>query len=86
LRRLAARNSSSGGDALARRYVYPGCHPGPPYSTCPAPELPVTDAALEQCLSLPTGTAVSVEDIAMVDQIVRLAVSDPAEVRRHLVG
>jgi dTDP-4-amino-4,6-dideoxygalactose transaminase len=71
-------------NVLARRYFYPGCHRVPPYSERPAPQLPVTDAALERCLSLPTGTAVSPEDIAKIGRIVRLAVSSPAEIRRHL--
>lgn len=68
---------------LARRYFYPGCHRVPPYSERPLPELPVTDAALERCLSLPTGTAVAAEDVAAIGRIVRLAVASAPAVRRH---
>jgi dTDP-4-amino-4,6-dideoxygalactose transaminase len=69
-------------NVLARRYFYPGCHRVPPYSAGPVPVLPVTDAALERCLSLPTGTAVAAEDAAGIGRIVRLAVSSAAAVRR----
>jgi dTDP-4-amino-4,6-dideoxygalactose transaminase len=71
-------------NVLARRYFYPGCHRVAPYCEGPVPELPVTDAALERCLSLPTGTAVDPKDIATIGQIIGLAVSSPAEVGRHL--
>jgi dTDP-4-amino-4,6-dideoxyglucose len=71
-------------NVLARRYFYPGCHRVPPYSATPAPELPVTDAALERCLSLPTGTAVSPGDIEGIGRILGLAVSSPGEIKRHL--
>jgi dTDP-4-amino-4,6-dideoxy-D-glucose transaminase len=73
-------------NVLARRYFYPGCHRVPPYCERPVPELAITDAALERCLSLPTGTAVGAEDVAGIGGIVRLAVSSAAEVRRHLGG
>jgi dTDP-4-amino-4,6-dideoxygalactose transaminase len=73
-------------NVLARRYFYPGCHRVPPYSARPVPQLPVTDAALERCLSLPTGTAVGAEDIAAIGRIVRLAVSSAPEVGRHIGG
>jgi dTDP-4-amino-4,6-dideoxy-D-glucose transaminase len=73
-------------NVLARRYFYPGCHRVPPYCEAPVPELPVTDAALERCLSLPTGTAVSANDIAAIGQIVRLAVASADELGRHLEG
>jgi dTDP-4-amino-4,6-dideoxyglucose len=73
-------------NVLARRYFYPGCHRVPPYSEAPVPELPVTDAALERCLSLPTGTAVSAGDVAAIGQLVRLAVVSADELGRHLGG
>jgi dTDP-4-amino-4,6-dideoxygalactose transaminase len=73
-------------NVLARRYFYPGCHRVPPYSEGTIPELPVTDAALERCLSLPTGTAVSVEDIGGIGRVIDLAVASAPEVRRQLEG
>lgn len=73
-------------NVLARRYFYPGCHRVPPYDERPVPQLPVTDAVLERCLSLPTGTAVEADDIARIGQIVKLAVSSASEVGRQLEG
>jgi dTDP-4-amino-4,6-dideoxy-D-glucose transaminase len=73
-------------NVLARRYFYPGCHRVPPYSQGPVPELPVTDAALERCLSLPTGTAVSAEDVTRIGRVIGLAVASAPELRRHLEG
>ena len=71
-------------NVLARRYFHPGCHRLPPHDRLPTPPLPVTERALERCLSLPTGTAVSPEDAAAIGQLVRLAVSDAAAVRERL--
>jgi dTDP-4-amino-4,6-dideoxygalactose transaminase len=73
-------------NVLARRYFYPGCHRVPPYDASPAPQLPVTDAVLARCLSLPTGTAVSAEDVAGIGRVIGLAVASAPEVRRHLGG
>jgi dTDP-4-amino-4,6-dideoxygalactose transaminase len=71
-------------NVLARRYFHPGCHRVPPHDRLPTPPLPVTERALERCLSLPTGTAVSPENAAAIGQLVRLAVSDAAAVRDRL--
>jgi dTDP-4-amino-4,6-dideoxygalactose transaminase len=73
-------------NVLARRYFYPGCHRVPPYSESTVPELPVTDAALERCLSLPTGTALSAEDVAGIGQLIGLAVASAPAVRLRLEG
>ena len=86
LDREALRRVLVAENVLARRYFYPGCHRVPPYREGPVPELPVTDAALERCLSLPTGTAVAAEDAAAIGGVVRLAVAAAAEVRRHCEG
>jgi dTDP-4-amino-4,6-dideoxy-D-glucose transaminase len=71
-------------NVLARRYFHPGCHRVPPHDEGPTPPLPVTERALERCLSLPTGTAVSPEDAAAIGQLIRLAVADAAAVRDRL--
>jgi dTDP-4-amino-4,6-dideoxygalactose transaminase len=71
-------------NVLARRYFHPGCHRVPPHDALPTPPMPVTERALERCLSLPTGTAVSPEDAAAIGQLVRLAVSNAAAVRDRL--
>jgi dTDP-4-amino-4,6-dideoxy-D-glucose transaminase len=73
-------------NVLARRYFHPGCHRVPPHDELPTPPLPVTERALERCLSLPTGTAVSVEHSAAIGQLIRLAVADAAAVRERIGG
>ncbi|HET7416419.1 MAG TPA: DegT/DnrJ/EryC1/StrS family aminotransferase [Solirubrobacterales bacterium] len=86
LSRDALRDVLVAENVLARPYFHPGCHRVPPYSAEPAPPLPVTDRALARCLSLPTGTAVSPEDVTRIGQVVRLAVADSAAVQRRLDG
>ncbi|HEU4735679.1 MAG TPA: DegT/DnrJ/EryC1/StrS family aminotransferase [Solirubrobacterales bacterium] len=73
-------------NVLARRYFYPGCHRTAPYVASAGPALPVTEQALGRCLSLPTGTAVSVAEIALVGEIVRLAVAGADAVRQRTEG
>ncbi|HET9197329.1 MAG TPA: DegT/DnrJ/EryC1/StrS family aminotransferase, partial [Solirubrobacterales bacterium] len=74
-------------NVLARRYFHPGCHRTPPYGDGrPTAALPVTERALAQTLSLPTGTAVSPADAAAVGAIVRVGVAEAAAVRRRLEG
>ena len=60
---------------MARRYFYPGCHKMEPYrSYFPYNKtlLPETDRLSLKIMSLPTGTAVSLEDISSICHIVRL--------------
>jgi dTDP-4-amino-4,6-dideoxygalactose transaminase len=74
-------------NVLARRYFYPGCHRMEPYVSSTrraADQLPVTDAVANQVLALPTGTAVSTDDVEMVSDIIRLALDRPDQVRRSL--
>lgn len=78
-----------GENVLARRYFHPGCHRTAPYAAAGGAggaELPVTERALARCLSLPTGTAVSVADIAQIGAVVRLAVAGSDAVRHRLEG
>ena len=61
-------------NVLARRYFYPGCHRLAPYADrTTVPSLPVTEAVAEEVLLLPTGTAVSPGDIAVVCELIRFA-------------
>lgn len=74
---------------LARRYFYPGCHEMEPYrSYFPHAGflLPETKRLTQRVMSLPTGTAVGPEEIAVVCQIIRLAVAHSSEVRRQLAA
>jgi dTDP-4-amino-4,6-dideoxygalactose transaminase len=63
---------------LARRYFYPGCHRMEPYrSYFPHARLalPNTERLVTQVLCLPTGTAIGLDQIRIVCQIIRLAVN-----------
>lgn len=63
-------------NVIARRYFYPGSHRAEPYRSLPqfqGLDLPVTDALCAKVLSLPTGTAVSKDEIAEVCAIIRTA-------------
>ena len=74
---------------LARRYFYPGCHRMEPYaSTMPniASRLPVTERLARSVLVLPTGTAVSTEQIETICGILLLAVSHGGDTARRLDG
>jgi dTDP-4-amino-4,6-dideoxygalactose transaminase len=74
---------------LARRYFYPGCHRMEPYaSTTPnaGSRLPVTERLAQRVLVLPTGTAVSPEQIKTICGILRLAVSHGGDTARRLDG
>lgn len=74
---------------LARRYFYPGCHRMEPYaSTMPniGTRLPVTERLAQRVLVLPTGTAVSAEQIETICGILRLAVSNGGDTARRLEG
>jgi dTDP-4-amino-4,6-dideoxygalactose transaminase len=74
---------------LARRYFYPGCHRMEPYaSTMPniGSQLPVTERLARSVLVLPTGTAVSTEQIESICGILRVAVSHGGDTARRLDG
>jgi dTDP-4-amino-4,6-dideoxygalactose transaminase len=70
---------------LARRYFYPGCHRMEPYRTeqpDSGASLPETNALSDRVLQLPTGTALSGDDIDRVCEIVRLAFEHGEEISR----
>lgn len=74
-------------NVLARRYFYPGCHRMEPYRTQfpkAATVLPETERLAERVLVMPTGTAVTSDDITRLCGIVELIVRNGAEVRRRL--
>ena len=74
-------------NVLARRYFYPGCHRMEPYrSNFPnaGSALPVTEKLVQRVLVLPTGTAVSADDITKLCRIIETVVRNGAEVRRML--
>ena len=60
----------------ARRYFHPGCHRHPPYADRypdASARLPVTERLSERVLVLPTGTAVTPEDVAVICSIIRVS-------------
>ncbi len=71
-------------NVLARRYFYPGCHRSEPYrSHLPAADsmLPNTCRIADRVLVLPTGGALTSQQLGEVCQILHLAITDPGPVR-----
>lgn len=74
-------------NVLARRYFYPGCHRMEPYRTRQPDagrHLAATEALCERVLVLPTGTAVSPDDIRTVCRVMGLALERGPDVRARL--
>ncbi|MBN3926974.1 DegT/DnrJ/EryC1/StrS family aminotransferase, partial [Nostoc sp. NMS4] len=70
---------------MARRYFYPGCHQMEPYrSYFPNANLllPETEKLTQKVMSLPTGTAITREDISKICQIIQLCVKESGEIKR----
>ena len=66
-------------NVIARRYFYPGCHRMEPYRSYQPHAgllLPQTDAVAARTIVLPTGTAVTTEDIECICRILQLAVEN----------
>lgn len=73
-------------NVLARRYFYPGCHRMEPYrSYFPNAGLllPETERLVQRVLSLPTGTAVGLDEIREICQIIRLSVTAAFEFNKR---
>jgi dTDP-4-amino-4,6-dideoxygalactose transaminase len=76
-------------NVLARRYFYPGCHRMEPYRSSPRYAdafLPATEALVRRVLCLPSGQTVTGDDISSICEIIRLVVTNAAEMRRRLAG
>jgi dTDP-4-amino-4,6-dideoxygalactose transaminase len=64
---------------MARRYFYPGCHNMEPYrSYFPHNKklLPETDKLCLKIMSLPTGTAVNLDDIRKICDVIKLVIGN----------
>lgn len=76
-----------GENILARRY-FPGCHRMEPYRSC-FPNagllLPETERLSQRVLCLPTGTAVTAEQIVLICEIIRTVVSQGTETRERIL-
>jgi dTDP-4-amino-4,6-dideoxygalactose transaminase len=70
-------------NVLARRYFFPGAHRLAPYRAADdsVPHLPETERLCESVLLLPTGTAVSDEDVAGVADLICFALQWGANIR-----
>lgn len=76
-------------NVLARRYFYPGCHKMEPYrSHFPHAGLMLreTEKLTERVMSLPTGTAVTPNQIDTICQIIRSAVSYASDLQPLLAS
>jgi dTDP-4-amino-4,6-dideoxygalactose transaminase len=76
-------------NVLARRYFYPGCHRMEPYASIMpniADRLPITERLARRVLVLPTGTAVSEEQVEIICGILRFAVSRGGDTVERLRG
>lgn len=71
----------------ARRYFYPGCHRMEPYrSYFPHAHLllPETEELVKKVLVVPTGNAVSLEDVDAICQIIRFVIENSQEIQPAL--
>jgi len=72
---------------LARRYFYPGCHQMEPYRSL-FPEagerLPQTNQLVNRVFTLPTGTAMTQEQISQVCMLIRFVVEDGLAISKKL--
>jgi dTDP-4-amino-4,6-dideoxygalactose transaminase len=66
-------------NVLVRRYFAPGCHRMEPYLAA-GTSLPLTEALADRVLVLPTGTAVTDQDIRIIAAIISLVVEHAPEV------
>jgi dTDP-4-amino-4,6-dideoxygalactose transaminase len=74
-------------NVMARRYFYPGCHRMEPYrSNSPELQLPETDRLAGRVLCLPTGTAVTENDVKIICQVLKLVIESAGDVRQLLDG
>lgn len=65
---------------MGRRYFTPGCHRTAAYRDRPHAPMPGTEELAERLLVLPSGTATTPADIAVLCQVIRFVVSHAAEV------
>ena len=75
-------------NVLARRYFFPGAHRLEPYRAADGsvPHLPETERLCKSVLLLPTGTAVSNQDVVRVTELIRFALGHGGEIRARLAA
>lgn len=78
-----------GENVMARRYFYPGCHRMEPYrSYFPHAHLllPQTERVCHRVLALPTGTAVSQQEILQMCSLLQFSAENGAAISRRIRG
>ncbi len=76
-------------NVIARRYFYPGCHRMEPYrSYFPHAGLilPNTERLAQSIMSLPSGTAVGLDEIGTICRVIGLAVAHGPEITESMIG
>lgn len=76
-------------NVLARKYFWPGCHRMEPYRSLypyAGMFLPETERVAERVIVLPTGTAMTEIEIALLCQIIHSAIAQAGYVRAQLVN
>ena len=71
----------------ARRYFYPGCHRMEPYKSYYPNSgllLPETEKVTESVMSLPTGTAITIDQIEKICQILEFIIGNSSEISSKL--
>lgn len=71
----------------ARRYFYPGCHKMEPYRSDSAYAnvcLPVTERLAQSVMTLPTGTAIALQDVARICDLIRFVIAHGSEIEARL--
>jgi dTDP-4-amino-4,6-dideoxygalactose transaminase len=70
----------------ARRYFFPGCHRMPPSNSPPheSAALPATELLASRVMLLPTGTAVSAQDVDRICDLLAFFSAHAAEIRDRL--
>jgi len=74
-------------NVLARKYFWPGCHRMEPYRSLQPNAyllLPVTERIASRVIVLPTGTAVTAQDVGSICEIIRTAFALSEQVRHRL--
>lgn len=74
---------------VARRYFYPGCHQMEPYrSYFPHAGLllPETEKLTQRVMLLPTGTAMTTQEIKRICQIIRFLMANSQEINQKISG
>jgi dTDP-4-amino-4,6-dideoxygalactose transaminase len=72
---------------IVRRYFFPGCHRMEPYRSL-IPQaglwLPITEKVTERVFTLPTGTAINIEQVSKICQIIKFIIRNGSTIKEKL--